>query len=160
MEEDMIFDPEIFGENTNEEMMNWEPTIADAPTFTPIEGTGLSEVTDIFGGTHICDPMEVDIMSGLPAGSLGGSQPSGVGDYNPSFTGSGADSLEQMKLDQSYELESQRDAAVDNYNDAKARGDIDEMVKWEAKANDLQGDIYTLWDTTTYGLPPKAPGIY
>lgn len=68
-------------------------------------------------------------------------------------------SLERMKLDESEALESQRDIAVEHYQDAKNSGDIEEMLKWEAEANKRQGDLYNLWDTTTYGLDPKAPGI-
>lgn len=141
-----------------DEVPQMEPVIADSPTFNPIDGTGLCEVTDIFGGTHICDPMDVDIMSGLPSDSFGGFHPS-TDQSHPSFTGSEVESYEQMKLDKSNEIEAMRDTAVQHYKDAKASGNIEEMLKWEAEANKQQGRLYDHWGTPTYGLPPKAPGI-
>lgn len=109
-------------------------------------------VVDMFGNPHFVDPMDVDIMSGLPTSSFHISQ--------PSFTGSeSVESFDQWKLDKGNEIESMRDTAVEHYNDAKARGDIDEMLKWEAEANKQQGRLYDHWGTPTYGLPPKAPGI-
>ena len=65
----------------------------------------------------------------------------------------------QAKLDESSSIERARDTAVDNYNDAKRSGNVEEMLKWETIANDRQQDLYNLWDTTQYGLPAKAPGI-
>lgn len=140
-----------------DEVPQMEPVIASAPTFNPIEGTGLCEVTDIFGSTHICDPLDVDIMSGLPCDSFGGIFTSE--NSHPSFTGTEVESYDQIKLDKSNEIEAMRDTAVEHYKDAKASGNIDEMLKWEAEANKQQGRLYDHWGTPTYGLPPKAPGI-
>lgn len=156
MNEDFIQDDGLMDEiHVDEPQL---PHIADHPIIDPIPGTNLANVTDIFGGTHVCDPMDVDIMSGLPSGSFG--MPATVDHSEPSFEGSDhVESLEQMKLEKSDEIESMRDTAVEHYKDAKARGDIDEMLKWEAEANKQQGRLYDHWGTPTYGLPPKAPGI-
>ncbi len=111
-----------------------------------------ASVIDMFGNPHFVDPMDVDIMSGLQSSSFHMSQ--------PAFTGSeSVQSFEQWKLDKSDEIKSMRDTAVEHYKDAKSRGDIDEMLKWEAEANKQQGRLYDHWGTPTYGLPPKAPGI-
>lgn len=139
------------------------------PTYETDEAGGVT-VTDIFGGTHHYSSMEeanllTDFMSGLPTSEFGGTPPAHHGDaddtdhHDPSFSGSEVKSVEQMKLDKSEEIESIRDAAVQHYKDAKARGDIEEMLKWEAEANKQQGRLYDHWGTPTYGLPPKAPGI-
>lgn len=112
----------------------------------------VAPVVDMFGNPHFVDPMDVDIMSGLPSSSFHVSQ--------PTFTGSEpVESFDQWKLDKGNEIESMRNTAVEHYKDAKARGDIDEMLKWEAEANKQQGRLYDHWGTPTYGLPPKAPGI-
>jgi hypothetical protein len=109
-------------------------------------------VVDMFGNPHFVDPMNVDIMSGLPSSCFHVSQ--------PTFTGSeSVESFDQWKLDKGNEIESMRDTAVEHYKDAKARGDLDEMLKWETEANKQQGRLYDHWGTPTYGLPPKAPGI-
>ena len=118
---------------------------------TPLMGCD-APVVDMFGNPHFVDPMDVDIMSGLPSSSFHVSQ--------PAFTGSeSVESFDQWKLDKGNEIESMRDTAVEHYNDAKARGDIDEMLKWEAEAKKQQGRLYDHLGTPTYGLPPKAPGI-
>ena len=147
----------IPGQDAPEGTPNITPTISNSPTYAPIEGTNLCEVTDIFGGTHICDPMDVDIMSGLPSSSFGGVTPHA--DNSTSFTGAEVESYDQMRLDKSNEIEAMRDTAVEHYKDAKSSGNIEEMLKWEAEANKQQGRLYDHWGTPTYGLPPKAPGI-
>lgn len=114
-------------------------------------------VVDMFGNTHLADPMDVDIMSGLPSSEFHSSLIDGQS--NPSFTGDSCQSYDQMQLDKGNEIEAMRDTAVEHYQDAKARGDIDEMLKWETEANKQQGKLYDHWKTPTYGLPPKAPGI-
>lgn len=119
----------------------------------PTQSMGCIEpVVDMFGNPHFVDPMDVDIMSGLPSSSFHVSR--------PTFTGSEpAENYDQWRLDKGNEIEAMRDTAVEHYKDAKARGDIDEMLKWEAEANKQQGRLYDHWGTPTYGLPPKAPGI-
>lgn len=67
--------------------------------------------------------------------------------------------MTKCSLDKGNEIEAMRDTAVQHYKDAKAAGDIDEMLKWETEANKQQGRLYDHWGTPTYGLPPKAPGI-
>lgn len=142
-----------------------QPLNLNHPLSEPLDfsmGGGLQLVTDIFGNTRLCDPMEVDIFSGIPCSEF--DSPTGIDSMpdhtsDPSFGGTDVQSVEQMKLDQSREMESMRDTAVQHYQDAKASGDLDEMLKWEAEANKQQGRLYDLWGTPTYGLPPKAPGI-
>lgn len=137
------------------------PSIATHPTYEPIPGTGLSKVTDIFGNTRICDPNTVDIFSGLPqtvpdnvsetinVGTKDASSESGI-----HFT-----SRDQWKLDNAKQIEAIRDAAVEHYKDAKFRGDVKEMLKWEAEANMQQGRLYNVLGISGYTLNPKAPGI-
>lgn len=114
-------------------------------------------IVDMFGNPHDVNPMDVDIMSGLPSSEFH-CQPTATAS-SPSFTGDSCESYDQMRLDKSNEIEAMRDAAVEHYKDAKASGNIDEMLKWEAEANKQQGRLYDHWGTPTYGLPPKAPGI-
>lgn len=114
-------------------------------------------VIDMFGNPHFVNPMDVDIMSGLPSSEFQ-CQPT-MDQSSPSFTGEPCKSYDQMRLDKGNEIEAMRDTAVQHYKDAKAAGDIDEMLKWEAEANKQQGRLYDHWGTPTYGLPPKAPGI-
>lgn len=114
-------------------------------------------VFDMFGNPHFVDPMDVDIMSGLPSSEFH-CQPT-MEQSSPSFTREPCKSYNQMRLDKGNEIEAMRDTAVQHYKDAKAAGDIDEMLKWEAEANKQQGRLYDHWGTPTYGLPPKAPGI-
>ncbi len=128
------------------------------------EGIGFSSdmpmaqtVVDIFGNPHFVNPMDVDIMSGIPSSEFH-CQPSTTG-TEPSFTSTPCESYDQMRLDKGNEIEAMRDAAVEHYKDAKASGNIEEMLKWEAEANKQQGRLYDHWGTPTYGLPPKAPGI-
>lgn len=133
----------------------------DMSVLSPIDQSlnmgGMTPVIDMFGNPHFVDPMDVDIMSGLPSSSF---TPVNV-PSSPSFTGSEpVQSYEQWKLDQGNEIEGMRDTAVQHYNDAKARGDVEEMLKWETEANKQQGRLYDHWGAPTYGLPPKAPGIY
>lgn len=126
------------------------PSIDGTPT--PLSMAGMTPVIDMFGNPHFVDPMDVDIVSGLPTSSFHISQ--------PTFTGSEpAESYDQWRLDKGNEIEAMRDTAVEHYKDAKACGDIEEMLKWEAEANKQQGRLYDHWGTPTYGLPPKAPGI-
>lgn len=107
----------------------------------------IQPVTDIFGNTHLTNPMDVDIMSGLPPKYFPTSMMDAVREQNNS------------KLDHSRTLEHERDTAVDNYHDAMDKGNYDEAVKWETIANSRQQDIYDLWDTPQFGLPAEAPGI-
>lgn len=114
-------------------------------------------MVDMFGNQHFVNPMEVDIMSGLPAGSL---SPLPSPASETSFTGSEpCKSYDQMRLDKGNEIEAMRDTAVRHYRDAKDSGNIEDMLKWEAEANKQQGRLYDHWGTPTYGLSPKAPGI-
>ena len=109
---------------------------------------GVQPVTDIFGDTHLVNPMDVDIMSGLPAQAFSPSVADAMHEQN------------QAKLDQSNTLEQERDLAVENYHKAMNSGDYEEALKWENIANSHQQDLYNLWDTPNYsGLPPVAPGI-
>lgn len=114
-------------------------------------------VIDMFGNPHFVDPLDVDIMSGLPSSEFH-CQPVSTG-TEPSFTGATCESYNQMRLDKGNEIEAMRDTAVQHYKDAKAAGNIEEMLKWEAEANKQQGRLYDHWGTPAYGLPPKAPGI-
>lgn len=107
----------------------------------------LAPVTDIFGNTRMINPMDVDIMSGMPSSE---------------FSYSWADALQernQAKLNDSSALEHERDLAVDKYHDAMNSGNYEEALKWEQIANSHQQEIYNLWDTPQYGLPAVAPGI-
>lgn len=133
-------------------------------SFNSIDPVGISldtpvcqPVVDMFGTSHFVNPMDVDIMSGLPSSEFH-CEPITTG-IEPSFTGNTCESYDQMRLDKGNEIEAIRDAAVEHYKDAKASGNIDEMLKWEAEANKQQGRLYDHWGTPTYGLPPKAPGI-
>lgn len=158
-----IMNPSDFGENFEQD--GYEPKLPD--TCYPdsdISGIGDSYsidnpmvTTDIFGHQHFCDPMDVDIMSGIPSSEFHANAP--IVGTSPSFEGSEVESYDQMRLDKANEIEAMRDTAVQHYNDAKAAGDIEEMLKWEAEANKQQGRLYDHWGTPTYGLPPKAPGI-
>lgn len=108
----------------------------------------LAPVTDIFGFTRICDPMSVDIMSGLPA------------DAFPKTSAQVMHEQNQAKLEESSNLERERDIAVDKYHDAMHRGDYDEALRWERMANDRQSSLYDLWDTPRYtGSSVRAPGL-
>lgn len=108
----------------------------------------LAPVTDIFGFTRVCDPMSVDIMSGLPA------------DAFPQTTAQVMHEQNHAKLEEHSALEHERDLAVERQNDAMRNKDYEEALKWENIANSRQQDIYNLWDTPNYsGLPAKAPGI-
>lgn len=112
----------------------------DIPTLAP--------VTDIFGFTRVCDPMSVDIMSGLPA------------DAFPQTTSQVMHEQNQAKLEESSNLHKEMDIAVDKYHDAMRTGDYEEALKWERIANDRQSSLYDLWDTPRYTSgPAKAPGI-
>lgn len=105
-------------------------------------------VTDMFGETHFANPMEVDIMSGLPPSE---------------FPHTLADAMHEQniaKLEQNDALTHERDLAVENYHKAMDAGNFDEALKWENIANSHQQDLYNLWDTPNYdGLPAVAPGI-
>lgn len=155
-------DPNMDNIPSDEEYVSKLPD-ANIPTNIPdLNGLGMSGqtmMTDIFGQTHFCDPMDVDIMSGIPSSEFHHSGMDSDSSFEPSFEGSDVKSYDQMKLDKSEEIEAMRDTAVEHYKDAKAAGDIDEMLKWEAEANKQQGRLYDHWGTPTYGLPPKAPGI-
>lgn len=127
---------------------DWGSPVEGMPyTPQPVSMTDVNGgCTDMFG-QPITDPFNVDIMSGLPCSS---------------FDHGMADAMHEMrveKLENSHEIESQRDIAVKHYQEAKQTGDVDEMLKWETIANKEQGNLYDLWGTPTYGLVPKAPGI-
>ena len=108
----------------------------------------MMPVTDIFGVTRVCDPMSVDIMSGLPA------------DAFPQTTSQVMHEQNQAKLEESSNLHKEMDIAVDKYHDAMRSGDYEEALKWERIANDRQSSLYDLWDTPRYAPgPAKAPGI-
>lgn len=144
----------------NQDIMSSTLPQVDLSAFSPIDPSlefgGMAPMVDMFGTPHFVDPMDVDIMSGLPSSSFTPVN----GSSAPSFTGSvPVETFDQWKLDKGNEIEAMRDTAVQHYNDAKARGDIDEMLKWESEANKQQGRLYDHWGTPTYGLPPKAPGI-
>lgn len=129
------------------------PQVALGTDFMP----SYQPVIDMFGTPHFVNPMDVDIMSGLPSSEFH-CQPT-ITQAEPSFTGESCKSYDQMRLDKGNEIEAMRDTAVEHYKDAKASGNIEEMLKWEAEANKQQGRLYDHWGTPTYGLPPKAPGI-
>lgn len=108
---------------------------------------------DSFGIPHYANPLHVDFMSGIPSDSF-----TPVIPEDNSFGGNDI-SIEQAKLETGRLLEDERDVAVQHYQDAKHADDIDEMLKWEAIANQKQQQICDLWSVSTYGLPAKAPGI-
>lgn len=138
------------------------PPIAPHPKFEPIAGTGLSKVTDIFGNTRICDPNSVDVFSGLPVTAPDNISNSSNSANSEIPSGSGAidfKSRDQWKVDRTNQLVGIRDAAVERYKEAKSRGDVDEMLKWEAEANKQQGMIFNVLGISGYTLTPKAPGI-
>lgn len=160
--------PEKVDSKTMEDGGDWNdsvsglPHIAPFPTYEPIPGTGFSKVTDIFGNTRICDPNTVDIFSGLPQnfpdnmfGELNVGQKDTSAASGITFT-----SRDQWKLDNAKQIEAIIYTAVEHYKDAKSRGDIEEMLKWEAEANKQQGQLYNVLGISGYTLNPKAPGIY
>lgn len=126
------------------------PLIDDYNAAQPMADMNL--VMDMFGNPQFANPRDLDIMSGLPNNSFQQIP-------QPTFVGEPTESYDQWRLDQAKEIEAMRDTAVQHYNDAKTRGDIEEMLKWETEANKQQGRLYDHWETPTYGLPPKAPGI-
>ena len=106
----------------------------------------IMPVTDIFGVTRICDPMSVDIMSGLPVEAF------------PHTTAQVMHDQNQTKLEESSNLHEEMDIAVDKYHDAMHSGDYAEALVWERIANDRQSSLYDLWDTPRYFTgPAKAP---
>lgn len=107
----------------------------------------LQPVTDIFGNTRMVNPMDVDIMSGMPSSEFSHSWAYALQERN------------QAKLNDSSALEHERDLAVDKYHDAMNSGNYEEALKWEHIANSHQQEIYNLSDTPQYGLPAVAPGI-
>lgn len=107
----------------------------------------MQPITDIFGVTRFVNPMDVDIMSGIPSWEFDHSMADAMHEQN------------RAKLDKSYTIEQERDLAVENYHRAQDCGDYDEMIKWQNIANSHQQDLYNLWDTPQYGLPAVAPGI-
>lgn len=123
---------------------------------------GLSMTVDMFGQTHYGDMANVDMMSGLPASDFH-PIPAQATTTSCGHTESGDTtdnrSLDRMKLDRNDEIIAERDLAVEKYHSAIDRHDYDEALRWERLANSKQGELYTLWDTPTYGVPPKAPGL-
>lgn len=117
-------------------------TFHPQPINIQIPEINLTSVTDIFGFTHICDPMSVDIMSGLPTEAF------------PKTTAVVAYEQNCAKLEESSNLKNERDIAVENYHDAIRNGDYDEALKWERLANERQSSLYELWDTPKYFTGP------
>ncbi len=166
-EDFMAMNPNVFNKDfvnmhnaMHQDIMSSTFSEVDMLGFAPIDYSlnmgDIPPVIDIFGTPHFVDPIDVDIMSGLPLGSF---TPINVSS-SPSFAGSEpVQSYEQWKLDQGNEIEAMRDTAVQHYNEAKSRGDFEDMLKWESEANKQQGRLYDHWGTPTYGLPPKAPNI-
>lgn len=113
---------------------------------TPIGG--FQPLQDMFGNTHMANPMEVDFMSGLP---------------KDTFSQSMADAMSeqrQMKIEKNDALVKERDLAVDKYREAMDSGNYEDALKWENIANTYQQELYNLWDTPNYsGQPAEAPGI-
>ena len=105
-------------------------------------GMDMIPVTDMFGFTRFCDPMSVDIMSGLPANAFSHSMADAIHEQN------------HTKLEESANLHKEMDIAVDKYHDAIRYGDYDEALKWERIANDRQSSLYNLWDTPRYSSGP------
>ena len=105
-------------------------------------------VTDMFGNTHFANPMDVDLMSGLPASAFSHTMADAMHEQN------------QAKLDQSNALEQKMNSAVDNYHKAMDSGDFEKALEWEHLANSCQQELYNLWNTPNYsGNPVVAPGI-
>lgn len=105
-------------------------------------------VTDMFGNTHFANPMDVDLMSGLPASAFSHTMADAMHEQN------------QAKLDQSNALEQKMNSAVDNYHKAIDSGDFEKALEWEHLANSCQQELYNLWNTPNYsGNPVVAPGI-
>lgn len=108
------------------------------PTNMQAMDSTLAPVTDIFGFTRVCDPMTIDIMSGLPSDAFPKTSVQVMHEQN------------HAKLEESSHLEHERDIAIDKYHDAMRRGDYDEALKWERMVNDRQSSLYDLWDTPRY----------
>ena len=109
---------------------------------------GFQPVTDMFGNTHFANPMEVDLMSGLPASAFSNNMAAAMHEQN------------QAKLEQSNALEQKMNSAVDNYHKAMDSGDFEKALEWEHLANSCQQELYKLWGTPNYsGNPVVAPGI-
>lgn len=123
-------------------------TFRPQPVNTQIMDSALMPVTDIFGVTRVCDPMSVDIMSGLPAEAF------------PHTTAQVMHEQNHAKLEESSNLHKEMGIAVDKYHDAMRSGDYDEALKWERMANDRQSSLYDLWDTPRYFTgPTRALGL-
>lgn len=124
------------------------------------QGFGLS--VDMFGQAHYGSLADVDMMSGLPVSDFHPVQPHATTAFT-GHTDSGDTtdnrSLDRMKLDRNDEIIAERDLAVEKYHSAMDRHDYDEALRWERMANSKQGELYNLWDTPTYGVSPKAPGL-
>lgn len=144
---ELMIDPDLIDHTQWHWPVRLEPPVVNVEMITSL---------DIFN-PHFVNPMDVDIMSGIPSSEFHANAP--IVGTSPSVEGSEVESYDQMRLDKGNEIEAMRDAAVEHYKDAKASGNIDEMLKWEAEANKQQGRLYDHWGTPTYGLPPKAPGI-
>lgn len=122
-------------------------TLHPQPINMQMMDSPIMPVTDIFGYTRFCDPMSVDIMSGLPTNTF------------PQATAHAMYEQNQSMLEEHCALEHERDLAVEKQNDAMRNKDYEEALKWENIANSRQQDIYNLWGTPNYGLPAKAPGL-
>ena len=120
----------------------------NVPMFSNMDMPIMAPVTDIFGFTRFCDPMSVDIMSGLPADAFPHTMADVIHEQN------------HAKLEESSNLHKEMDIAVEKYHDAMRSGDYDEALKWERIANDRQSSLYNLWDTPRYSPGPvRAPGL-
>jgi len=122
------------------------------PPTSPIfdyDDKGGCTVTDITGQRiHYTNAQEVydmcDVFSGFHANE---------------HSWDGAIAYNQSRLDRAAEIEAKRDDAVNKYHNALGAGDINGAAYWEKEANGWQGVLGDHWGVSTYGLPPKAPGI-
>lgn len=124
------------------DMMDDIYTFHPQPIDMSLPGAGIAPVTDIFGFTRICDPLSVDIISGLPSDAFSQTSAQVMHEQN------------QAKLEESSNLEHERDIAVEKYHDAIRSKDYDEALKWESIANDRLSSLYTLWNTPKYYSGP------
>ncbi len=147
-----------------EESDNFDTNFEFVPTPISYDANefGGVTVTDMFGQKHHYSSMEqamqqTDMLSGLPSTCF--SPMPYIPLNSPVDSNTDLTNPTRALLDKSNEITTARDYAVNKYNEAKESGDFAEMCKWREEANRQQGDLYDLFNTSTYGLPPKAPGI-
>lgn len=127
-------------------------------SYDPNEWGGVT-VTDMFGGKHHYSSMEqamssTDILSGLPSSCF---TPMPTINLNAP---SEIISPERALLNKAEEIEAARNNAVNEYNQAKLAGNMDEMAKWEKEARDKEREHRDLFNAPNYsGLPPRVEGI-